>query len=131
MASASTSSLWPRHPLVIAICSYCEATGHYYKSCPKLKKKKEMEEKDGKKPKRPTYPPSDTCGKKNHSTERCWQGSRAHLRPKRTQTGDKDTNASKTEESLKGPTTQKLLIQANLMLKILIQKTNFATTPNT
>ena len=32
-----------------AQCSYCKATGHYYKSCPKLKKKKGMEEKDGKK----------------------------------------------------------------------------------
>ena len=47
-----------------AQCSYCKATGHYYKSCPKLKEKKEMEEKDGKKSQRPTYPPYDTCGKK-------------------------------------------------------------------
>ena len=31
-----------------AQCSYCKATGHYYKSCPELKKKNEMEEKDGK-----------------------------------------------------------------------------------
>ena len=80
-----------------ARCSYCKATGHYYKSCPKLKKKKEMEEKDGKKPQRPTYPPCDTCGKKNHSTERCWQGAGAHLRPKRPQTEQKDANASTSE----------------------------------
>ena len=80
-----------------AQCSYCKATGHYYKSCPKLKKTKEMEEKDGKKPQRPTYPPSDTCGKKNHSTERCWQGAGAHLRPKRPQTEQKDANASTSE----------------------------------
>ena len=26
-----------------AQCSFCKATGHYYKSCPKLKKKKELE----------------------------------------------------------------------------------------
>ena len=78
-------------------CSYCKATGHYYKSCPKLKKKKEMEEKDGKKPQRPTYPPCDTCGKKNHSTERCWQGAGAHQRPKRLQTEQKDANASTSE----------------------------------
>ena len=77
-----------------AQCSYCKATGHYYKSCPKLKKKKEMEEKDGKKPQRPTYPQSDTCGKKNHSTERCWQGAGAHLRPKRLQTEQKVANTS-------------------------------------
>ena len=68
-----------------AQCSYCKATGHYYKSCPKLKKKKEMEEKGDKKPQRSTYPPCDTCGKKNHPFERCWQGAGPHLRPKRTQ----------------------------------------------
>ena len=60
-----------------AQCSYCKATGHYYKSCPKLEKKKKMEEKDDKKPQRPTYPPCDTCGKKNHLNERCWQGAGA------------------------------------------------------
>ena len=80
-----------------AQCSYCKATGHYYKSCPKLKKMKEMEEEDRKKPQRLTYPPCDTCGKKNHPTERCWQGAGAHLRPKRTQAEQKDTNASNSE----------------------------------
>ena len=54
MASASTnqSNLLSNGINTIndAQCSYCKATGHYYKSCPKLKKKKEMEEKDGKKP---------------------------------------------------------------------------------
>ena len=80
-----------------AQCSHCKATGHYYKSCPLLKKKKEMEEKDGKKPQRPTYPPCDTCGKKKHSTERCWQGAGAHLRPKRPKTEQKDANASTSE----------------------------------
>ena len=44
-----------------AQCSYCKATGHFYKSCPKLKKKKEMEDKNGKKPQRPTYPECSTC----------------------------------------------------------------------
>ena len=80
-----------------AQCSYCKATGHYYKSCPKLKKKEEMEEKDDKKPQRPTYPPCDTRWKKNHSTERCWQGAGAHLRPKRPQTEQKDANVSTSE----------------------------------
>ena len=80
-----------------AQCSYCKATGHYYKSCPKLKKKKEMEEKDGQKPQRLTYPPCDTCGKKNHSTERCWQGAGAHLLPKRPEAEQKDANASTSE----------------------------------
>ena len=80
-----------------AQCSYCKATGHYYKSCPKLKKKKETEDKDGKKPQRPTYPPCDTCGKKNNPTERCWQGAGAHLRPKRMQTEQNDRNAIDSE----------------------------------
>ena len=80
-----------------AQCSYCKATGHYYKNCPKLKKKKEMEDKDGKKPQRPTYPPCDTYGKKNHPTERCWQGAGAHLRPKRMQTEQNDRNAIDSE----------------------------------
>ena len=80
-----------------AQCSYCKATGHYYKNCPKLKKKKKMEDKDGKKPQRPTYPPCDTCGKKNHPTERCWQGAGAHLRPKRMQTEQNDRNAIDSE----------------------------------
>ena len=80
-----------------AQCSYCKATGHYYKNCPKLKKEKETEDKDGKKPQRPTYPPCDTCGKKIHPTERCWQGAGAHLRPKRMQTEQNDRNAIDSE----------------------------------
>ena len=80
-----------------AQCSYCKATGHYYKNCPKLKKKKETEDKDGKKPQRPTYTPCDTCGKKNHPTERCWQGAGAHLRHKRMQTEQNDRNAIDSE----------------------------------
>ena len=42
------------------------------------------------KPHRPTYPPYDTCGKKNHPTERCWQVAGAHLRTTRTQAEQKD-----------------------------------------
>ena len=80
-----------------AQCCYCKTTGHYYRSCPKLKKKKQMEEKDGKKPQRPTYPHCDTCGKTNHSTERRWQGAGAHLRRKRPQTEQEDANASTSE----------------------------------
>ena len=101
MASASTnqSNLLSNgiNTIKDAQCSYCKATGHYYKSCPKLKKENKMEEKDGKKPLRPTYPPCDTCGKTNHPTERCWQGAVAHLRPKRTQTELKNSKASNSE----------------------------------
>ena len=99
-----------------AQCSYCKDTGHYYKSCPKLKKKKEMEDKNGKKP-RPTYPPCDKCGKKNHPTERFWQGAGAHLRPKGNKDHDKtndDSNEDKkpkmsnnSETSTSGQSTSK------------------------
>ena len=125
MASASTGN---HNLLSIGIdtnmdaqCSYCEATGHFYKSCHKLKKRKEMEEKNVKKPQRSTYPPCDTCRKKNHPTERCWQGAGAHLRPKKTQSEEKVNNATNTETSTSSQTTS----------KNLTQKTNFATAPNT
>ena len=60
-----------------------------------------MEDKYGKKPQRPTYPPCDTCGKKNHPTERCWQGAGADLRPKKTQAQERDANSSNSEEKPK------------------------------
>ena len=74
-----------------------QGDGSLLQNCPKLKKKKETEDKDSKKPQRPTYPPCDTCGKKNHPTERCWQGAGAHLRPKRMQTEQNDRNAIDSE----------------------------------
>ena len=70
-------------------------------------------------------------GKKNHPTESCWQGAGAHLRPKRTQTEQKDTNASNSGGKLKQQATQWLLIQANPIPKRPIQKTNFPSTPTT
>ena len=87
-----------------AQCSYCKATGHFYKSCPKLKKKKELEDKNGKKPQRPTYPECPTCGKKNHPVERCWKGAGSHLRPKRTRPEDKADDTSGDEKSSKKST---------------------------
>ena len=108
MASASTSS---NNLLSNGIntnkdaqCSYCKATGHFYKSCPKLKKKKELEDKNGKKPQRPTYPECPTCGKKNHPVERCWKGAGAHLRPKRTRPEDKADENSGDEKLSKKST---------------------------
>ena len=102
MASASTSS---RSLLSTGIDTnkeaQCKANGHFYKNCPKLKRKKELEDKTGKKPQRPTYPPCDTCGKKYHPTERCWQGAGAHLRPKRNRNDDKNNDDSKEDEKPK------------------------------
>ena len=64
MASASTNS---RSLLSTGIdtnkeaqCAYGKANGHFYKNCPKLKKKKELEDKTGKKSQRLTDPPCDT-----------------------------------------------------------------------
>ena len=88
-----------------AQCSCCKATGHFYKSCPKLKKKKELEDKNDKKPQRPTYPECPTCGKKNHPVERCWKGAGAHLRPKRTRPEDKADDTSGDEKSSKKSTS--------------------------
>ena len=114
-----------------AQCSYCKATGHYYKSCPKLKKKKEMEEKDGKNHsvllthhvthagKRTTQPkdvgkaPAPTCVL------------RGYKRSKRMQT------PQLPKLNLKRQVTRRPLAQANPIPKRQIQKTNFATTPNT
>ena len=84
-----------------AQCSYCKSTGHFYRNCPKLKKKKELEDKNGKKHQRPTYPECPTCGKKNHPAERCWKGAGAHLRPKRTRSEDKPDETSGDETSSK------------------------------
>ena len=87
-----------------AQCFFCKATGHFYKSCPKLKKKKEMEDKNGKKTQRPTYPECPTYKKTNHPAELCWKGAGAHLRPKRTRPEDKADETSGDEKSSKKTT---------------------------
>ena len=58
-----------------AQCSYCKATGHFYENCPKFKKKKEMEDKNGKNrnAKHSHHVPYETCAKNNHRPEKCWQ----------------------------------------------------------
>ena len=79
-------------------CSYCKAEDHFWKNCPKLKKKKESEAKDGKKPQRQNYPECPTCSKTNRPAEKCWRGAAAHLRPKRNrQDSSKDTEPSEDE----------------------------------
>ena len=83
-----------------AQCSYSKAIFHFRKNCPQLKKKKEME-KSGNKPHRQTYAPCETCGKKNHPTECCWQNAGAPLRPKRTRPIDKTNDASSNERTSK------------------------------
>ena len=52
-------------------CSYCKADDHSWKNCPKMKKKRETDAKNGKKPQRPTNPECPTCSKTNHPAEKC------------------------------------------------------------
>ena len=61
--------------------NYCKATDLFWKNCPKLKKKRETEDKSGKISHRPTYPECTACRKTHHSTESCCRGTGAHLRP--------------------------------------------------
>ena len=62
------------------------------KDCEKLKKKKKKDAQQGKTSQKKTYPKYGTCGKTNHPEERCWQGSSAHLKPKRTRPEDSSDN---------------------------------------
>ena len=43
-----------------AQCTYCKTNDHFWKSCPKLKKKKRMKDKNGEIPQRQTYPECPT-----------------------------------------------------------------------
>ena len=54
-------------------------------------------ENTGKKSQCQTYPAYETCGKRTHPTERCWQCAGTHLRPKRTRPDDKADDASGDE----------------------------------
>ena len=83
------------YPLALTPTKKHNAPTERHKNCPKLKKKKEFEDKTGKKPQRSTYPLCDTCGKKNHPTERCC------LLPKRNSNDDKNNDDSKEDENPK------------------------------
>ena len=88
-----------------ARCSYCKATGHSHKNCPKQKKKKNGGQKWQKNPnaRHMTSPQCETCGKKNHPQERCWKGAGSHLRPKRTRHDEKTNNHSNVGGKSKKP----------------------------
>ena len=113
-----------------AQCSHCKATGHFYKSCPKLKKKKELEDKNGKKPQRPTYPECPTCGKKNHPLRDAGKGLEHIYAPK----GHVLKIRLMTHLEMKNHPRSQLAPKPHLQLIHLlekpIQKTNFATTPS-
>ena len=114
-----------------AQCPYCKATGHYYKSSPELKKKKEKEEKDGKNSQRPIYPLCDTCGKKTIQLKDVSKALALTCVPRGHRQSKKVQMLQIWKANLKQPVFRRLLVQANPIPKRLIQKTNFATTPNT
>ena len=112
-------------------CSYCKAEDHFWKNCPKLKKKKESEAKDGKRPQRQTYPECPTCSKSNHPAEKCWRGAGATFVQKEIdKTPPKIPSPLKTKALAPRMKNPKHPHQANRIPKNLNQKTNFATTPN-
>ena len=114
-----------------AQCSYCEAIGYYYKSCPKLKNKKKwrrkMERNHSVQPTHHvTHVEKRTIQLKDVSKAlalTCVPG--GHRQNRRTQM------SQTLRENLKQQATQRLLIEVNPTPKRLIQKTNFAPTPNT
>ena len=97
-----------------AHCSYCKATGHFYESFPKLKKKKELENKNGKKPQRQTYP---ECKKDFYVPNGHTLTTRPMIPPEK-------------KRHPRSQVPQKQTLRANQLLAKTIQKTNFATTPN-
>ena len=108
-------------------CHYCKKPRHYKNQCRLLKKQREQTENDQNNPgnknsdattsnqngnannpnnknsnraeRKPklVYPPCETCGKTNHSTERCYHGANAAKRPPPGIEDRKDKIRSKKE----------------------------------
>ena len=114
-----------------AQCSYCKATGYYYKSCPKLKKKKEMEAKDGTKHSAQLTHHVTHVGKRTIQPKDVGKALALTCVPSGHRQNKKSQMLQILKENLKQQATQWLLIQANPIPKRPIQKPNFATTPNT
>ena len=94
------------------------------RDCEKLKKKKEKDTQQGKPTQKKTYRECGSCGKKNHPEERCWQGAGAHPKPK--------LSIQMTTIQIlryKNLSTNQHRPIPNLHPTMMIQKTNFATTP--
>ena len=106
-----------------------QTTGHFNKNCPKMKKKKEMEDKNGKKSQRQTYQPCETCGKRITHQRNVGKALELSYVPRGPDMLTKPTMTQITKENPRCLKTSKLPPQANPLLKSL--KKIFATTPNT
>ena len=113
-----------------AHCSYCKATGHYYKSCPKLKKKKEMERKMAKNHSVQITHHVTHAGKRTIQLKDVGNALALTCVPRGHRKSKKMQMLQLRKANLKQPVTRRLLVQANPIPKRLIQRTNFATTPN-
>ena len=114
-----------------AQCSYCKAKGHCYKSCPKLKKKKEMEEKMAKNHSVQLTHHVTHAGKRTIQLKDVGKALAPTCVPRDCRQSKRMQMLQPRKANLKQPVTRRLLVQANPIPKRLIQKTNFATAPNT
>ena len=114
-----------------AQCSYCKATGHSYKSCPKLKKRRKWSRKMAKNHSvQPTHHVIH-AGKRIIQLKDVGKALALTCVPRGHRQSKKMQMLQPRKANLKQPVTRRLLVRANPILKRLIQKTNFATAPNT
>ena len=98
-----------------AQCSYCKATGHYYKSCPKLKKK--MEEKDGKDHSVHLTHHVTHAGKRINQLKDVGKALALTCVPRGHRQSKKMQMLQPRKAILKQPVTRRLLVQANPIQK--------------
>ena len=134
MASASTSNnnLLSKgiNTKKDAQCSYCKATGHFYKSCPKLKKKKELEDKMAKSPNVLHTQNALLAERKITLLKDAGKGLEHIYDPKGHVLRIRLMTPLAMKNRPKSQLTLKLHLQANQTHVKRTQKTNFATTPN-
>ena len=113
-----------------AQCSYCKATGHFYKSCPKLKKRKNWRTKLAKSPNVPHTQNVLLAERKITPLKDAGKGLEHIYVPKGQDPKIKPMKTPAMKSCLKNQLTPKLHLRANQTHEKRTQKTNFATTPN-